>query len=142
MKRIISCIIALCAIITCFVISGSAEGMDTLTFYYDNDVEVIIEINDDLTYDQMKHIADTLAGGGILNEGSAGGGEGMLLHPQCAAGNHDITTTNATIVRHNVYPAPGKCAKDVYSVETCTRIGCYYEVYNLLYSERIATCHG
>ena len=142
MRRIISILIAICAIVSCTVFYGSAEGMDTLTFYYDNDVEVIVEINNDLTYDQMKHIADTLAGDGLLNGGTIGGGEGTLLNPQCAAGNHDITTTYSTIIRHNVYPSPGRCAEDRYRVETCTRIGCYYEVYNLMYSDRIITCHG
>jgi len=136
MKKTLFLIVVVLATVCIFSAASLAEE-NTVTFYYDNDVEVTAELNEELGYERIKSIADRIAAGEI-SDGEPE--EPTRLNPQCAAGNHALTYTTFSSVRHYVYTTSPKCVKDTYRNETCTRIGCSYSVDVLTGSERIY-CH-
>ena len=137
MKKAISLIIVICSIISSVIFSSSAEEPETITFYYMHGVEVNVELNENLTYEQLQRIADHIAGEELEQEGDQ-----IQLHPQCAAGNHDLEYTVAIRVTHNVYTTSPKCVREKYNVGTCCRIGCYFMTEELISSSRTSSCHG
>lgn len=138
MKKALS-FVAIALTVVCVLSSASIAERNPVTFYYDNDVEVTAELNEELGYERIKSIADRIAAGDIRDGESE---EPTRLNPQCAAGNHALTYTTFYRTDHNVYPAPKRCVRYTYQNATCTRIGCSYSVENLISSERINTCHG
>lgn len=137
MKKVISVITIICSIISSVIFTSSAEDPETLTFYYRHGVEVTVEVNENLTYEQLQRIADHIAGEEVEQIGDQ-----IQLHPQCAAGNHDLVYTHSTKVTHNVYTTSPKCVSEDYRVGTCCRIGCFFVTEELISSIRINTCHG
>jgi len=137
-KKIISFVLIICTVLCCISFSSSAEEPESETFYYRHGVEVTVEYADGLDYDDLQRIADHLAGEELIPPE----GDGIMLHPQCAAGNHELVYTTSTTINHNVYTGSYKCVRNKYSVATCDRIGCYYVQETLISSERINTCHG
>jgi hypothetical protein len=58
----------------------------------------------------------------------------------CDIFGHNLTTTTAVEVTHNVYTTSPKCVRKTYNGEYCTR--CDYINKTLKSSVRISTCHG
>jgi|GEM_PF-2204608 len=138
MKKIIALVITICSVVCCITFGSAAEDENTVTFYYRNGVEVTAELNDDLTYDQIKSIADRIAG----EEIETGDPDSIMTNPQCAAGNHLLTYTSFSSLKHNVSATSPKCRRYYYTIATCTRIGCEYENTTLTKTEYITDCHG
>lgn len=136
-NKMLAVLLSLCLLTAIPFHIAATDEPEIVTFYYRHGFEVIVEVNNDLSYEQMKQIADHLAGEEIENSC-----EQIMLNPQCAAGNHDITTTIAYTYDHNVYTTSPKCVEKKYLVSTCTRIGCFYTMQELKETNRISTCHG
>lgn len=137
-KKIASVILSLAAILSTVIFCSNAENEPTVySFTYRHGVEVIVEDTNGLPYEQIKRIADHIAGEEIEDEA-----DHLTLNPQCAAGNHDLISTKVTRITHNVYTTSYKCVANYYFVYTCQRIGCFYEIEEFDSSKRIDTCHG
>ena len=136
-KRVITIVLIICTALCCTTFVGSAEPLSE-TFYYEGGVEVTVEYRPGLSYDDLHRIADTLAGVEITPPE----GDSIMLHPQCAAGNHALVSTYSYVTEHNVYSTSPKCVKKTYLVETCERMGCFFSTTTLISSLRISTCHG
>ena len=132
MKRIISLMSIICLLMCAFAMSSSAADNGSYTFIYD-DREITVE-NPELSYEEMKAVADAVAGVETENEVSPCG----IL---CIFG-HKISTSSVTETIHNAYTTTPKCVENIYDVESCTRTNCDYIVKTLIDSSRIATCHG
>lgn len=132
MKRIISILSAVCLLMCGFVFSSSAADTGAYTFIYD-DREITVE-STDLSYEEMKAVADAVAGVEQESEVSTCG----IL---CIFG-HKISTSTVTETIHNAYTTTPKCIRNIYDVESCTRSNCDYIVKTLIDSTRIASCHG
>ena len=130
MKRIISLMSIVCLLMCGFSMSSSAS--ENNTFIYDNK-EITVE-NTELSYEEMKAIADAVAGVESENNVNA---RGIL----CIFG-HKLTTSSVTEITHNAYTTTPKCIENKYLVESCTRESCDYINETLISSMRIATCHG
>ena len=137
-KKIVSIFLSLAAILSTVVFCSNAEDEPTVySFTYRHGVEVIVEDTNGLPYEQIKRIADHIAGEEIEDET-----DHIMLNPQCAAGNHDLVCTYVTRTDHNVYSAPLRCLAKYYNVYTCCRIGCFYEIEEFESSKRVNDGHG
>lgn len=135
MKRIISCLAIVCLLMCGFVMSSSAadDGVSVAYTFVYGDKEITVE-SSELSYEEMKAIADVVAGVEPENEASPCG-------IWCLFG-HNLTTSYVTEVTHNAYTTSPKCLQNKYQVESCTRSSCDYAEKTLLTSTRISTCHG
>lgn len=132
MKRTISLLSIICLLFCIFTLSSSAADNKTNTFIY-GEKEITVE-NSELSYEEMKAIADVVAG---VKSESQTNARGIL----CVFG-HKISTSTVTETIHNAYTTTPKCIENIYDVESCTRSSCDYIVKTLIDSTRIATCHG
>lgn len=137
LKRILSIVLSVCVLSAIPLRIIASREQETVTFYYRHGLEVTVELNESLTFEQIKRIADQIAGEQVEEET-----DHIMLNPQCAAGNHDITTVNSSSIKHNVYTSSPKCLYQEYTTSTCTRIGCFYSVVDVTFSRRISDCHG
>ena len=132
MKKTISLFLIICLLVCMFSISSSATDNGTNIFIY-GEKEIIVE-NTELSYEEMKAIADVVAG---IESEPQSNARGIL----CIFG-HKIATSEVTEITHNAYTTTPKCIKNIYDVEYCTRDNCDYIEETLITSTRIATCHG
>lgn len=117
-----------------------ASAEQATTFYYDNGKEITV-INESLTYEEKKMIADYIAYGITPND-SLSTGEDIQTPLLCTLFGHNLTTTYVREITHNVYTESPKCVRNEYECVYCTRSSCDYIVNTLITSVRIATCHG
>lgn len=136
-KNLLALLLSVCLFASVPLRTIASNDVETVTFYYRHGVEVIVEVNENLTYEQLKRIADHIAGEEIEDES-----DHLMLNPQCAAGNHDLSTTSSTRIDHNAYTTSPKCSIKKYSVTVCNRVGCFYLVEELKEVGRTAACHG
>lgn len=130
MKKLLSFVLAVCLMFSVTSIASAASDISDNVFYY-GETEIIVEGND-LSYAEMKEIADYIASIDSLDHASPAG----LI---CSIFGHNLTASTAIEITHNVYTTAPKCVEKQYTVETCSR--CDYIEKTLLNSYRIQ-CHG
>ena len=129
MKKIIALVLASCLMFSAVSFATAASDDSNNVFCY-GEKEITVE-GTDLSYDEMKAIADYIAG----EENS----DGISTHGlTCTIFGHKITESAVKEITHNVYNAAPKCVERLYSVKTCSR--CDYIEKELLSSYRIH-CH-
>lgn len=129
------------ALIVCLIMCGASIGSnatepETNVFYYNNDIEVVVE-GTSLDYETMRYIADFVA-----NEQPVLKDEVSICGLSCSLFGHSLTTSSATETQHNAYSTSPKCLKKTYKVEYCTRSSCDYITKELISSVRTSACHG
>ncbi len=128
MKKIVSMLMAICLVCALSCVAGAAN-VNSNIFYY-GDKEIIVE-GQDLSYEEMKEIADYIAGennnGGISAKGLT-----------CSLFGHNISESTVKEITHNVYSTAPKCVKKTYKVRSCSR--CDYIEKELISSVRV-NCH-
>ena len=137
MKKIIALSLSIVLVLFNVILPSAAVQPETITFYYRHNKEVVVEVNENLSYEKLKLIADHIAGEVIEDEAN-----NILLVPQCENGNHDLSYTNAKYTSHNVYSTSPKCVEKEYRIGICNRVGCKYREETLISSKRISSCHG
>ena len=134
MKIRLCFVIAVCLMLSLLVISGYAVNETESVFYY-SDREIQVLSSDNLSYSDMKFIADSIAYGD--DDAPTTSVQGIA----CIFG-HKLTNTTVVETVHNAYSTSPKCVRNTYSVEYCTRSSCDYINRTLICSTRIAGCHG
>ena len=135
-RKIAAIVVAVCSLICCAAVTGSAEENDQYVFYYDNDVEVHVPIDEELSYAEHKELADITAG--VYKDD----GEPTRYPPQCLEEGHVYYTTQTSDTVHLVRPVSPRCDLRYYNVTKCRRSGCQYYNKVLTGSDPIETCHG
>lgn len=128
MKKIVSIIMAMCFVFALACVAGASD-VNSNTFYY-GDKEIIVE-GQSLSYEEMKEIADYVAG-----ENSDDGISVCGL--TCTLLGHKISESTVKEITHNVYSTAPKCVQKTYTVKTCSR--CDYIEKELITSKRV-NCH-
>ncbi len=128
MKKVISFVMAVCLMFSVAVIASATSGNENI-FYY-GETEITVEGND-LTYEEMKEIADFVAG---VDNSEHVAPVGLL----CSIFGHKITESTVIEITHNVYSTAPRCVEKQYMVKSCSR--CDYIVKTLLNSYRV-NCH-
>lgn len=126
MRKATSFVLAVCLLFSVATISGAASDNNDNTFYY-GETEITVE-GTDLSYAEMKEIADYVAG---ADHASTCG----LM---CTVFGHNTTDATVKEITHNVYTTAPKCVQKVYTVTTCSR--CDYIDKELLMTTRVH-CH-
>lgn len=139
MKRVLKLVAITFLFFNILTVFSFASGMSTYTFYY-NDREITVE-STYLTEDDAQKIADYIVYG-IMPASPIEPGNILNTPLLCILFGHSIETSIAIETIHNVYTTSPKCVENKYSVEVCTRSSCDYFESTLIYSHRIALCHG
>lgn len=139
MKKALSLVLAAGLIVSSMAFGSSAYESENSNVFYYGDKEIIIE-GENLSQSEMQSIADYIAGYDE-HQASADDGDVSPCGLACLFG-HNIKTSYATEITHNVYTTSPKCVKKVYTVKTCTRSSCDYIEKTLDRSSRISSCHG
>ncbi len=137
MKKIVHILLVTLLFLFSTIISSYAVD-DTPNVFAFGDKEIII-LDESINYETMERIASYIAKDNPSTPK-------ILDDPEnpdniiCDIFGHNLTTTTAVEVTHNVYTTSPKCVRKTYNVEYCTR--CDYINKTLKSSVRISTCHG
>lgn len=130
MKKFISLIMAISLVFSIACIASAAENDTNANVFYYGEKEIIVE-GQDLSYTQMKKVADYVAGEHSLGDISVKG-------ISCSLFGHKITKSSVTEITHNVYSTSPKCVEKIYKVSSCSK--CDYIDKTLERTTRIR-CH-
>ena len=125
--KIFCCVLTLSILFSTSVYSVESTPT-SYTFEYD-EKSITIE-SENITFDQAKQIADTIAYG---NESSTT--YGIL----CIFG-HKLSTTYAVETTHKEYSSAPRCVERTYEVTYCTRSSCDHSEATLISSIRVSCC--
>ena len=134
MKKALRVILVSALLVSILSVFSFASSNSYYTFYY-QDREITI------TAEDAQIIADYIAYG-IIPAGYLVPGNELNTPLMCILFGHSTETVIAYETIHNVYTTSPKCVENKYSLEHCTRSNCDYIQSTLIYSHRIAYCHG
>ena len=129
MKKFVSFILTMSLVLSMLSFTIVAAVDTNNVFVYDN--KEIAFYSDDLSYSEMKRIADCIA-----DEDESGGVSTLGI--LCTLLGHNLSTSYVKETVHSVYSTSPKCVVNQYTVQSCSR--CDYIEKTLTDTMRI-TCH-